>query len=278
LTQATFAWKEGSQVRRHLLIRSLLSKDEITLATNDAYSTILNQSSIQSIANAGRVINTASRCSFVGLFLGGLAGHIVTLSLLFVENILSLLEGIHKSVLELGPLLVSGSLGILLVLGLLGLEGGGSLGLSVLLLLGEDLGLLLGERIELVHNGFVVKRVLLGLVVDSDVLSDFSELGLDLVGVDDSSDVSASHHGSVELVSGLLLGVGGVSSEDVVESLESILGEDKESSEVSTRGELEDVKSGDVAGVDTGEVSSGLLNGNGLISVNDERSLSHDIS
>lgn len=67
-------------------------------------------------------------------------------------------------------------------------------------------------------------------------------------------------------------------SEDAVKGLESILGEDDKSSEVTTWGELEDVKSVDVASIDTWEVSGGLLHTGGLISVDNKWTLSHDVS
>jgi hypothetical protein len=70
---------------------------------------------------------------------------------------------------------------------------------------------------------------------------------LNLIGVDDSGEISTVHDTSVESVVALLLGSSGMASEDVVESLESILGEDNESTEVSTWGKLEDVESVHVA-------------------------------
>jgi len=108
--------------------------------------------------------------------------------------------------------------------------------------------------------------------------SGLSKLGLDLVGVDDSGEIGAVHHTSVEGVVALLLGVLGVASEDVVESLEGILGEDHESSEVSTWGELEDVESVHVACVNSWQVSGGQFDSEGVISEHDQWSLSHDVS
>lgn len=150
--------------------------------------------------------------------------------------------------------------------------------MSVCFSLGKNFSSLLGEGIESVHDGFVGKRVLLSLVVSSHVLSDASQLGLNLVRVDDSSDVSTSHKRSVQLVTILLKRISLVSPEDVVESLECILGEDQESAEVSSGGELENVESSDVASVDSRQVSSCLLDGLRLISINDKRALSHHIS
>lgn len=67
-------------------------------------------------------------------------------------------------------------------------------------------------------------------------------------------------------------------SENGVKSLESILGEDGESTEMSSWGELEDVESTDMAGINTRQVSSGLLNVGGIVTIDDEWTLSHDVS
>ena len=63
-----------------------------------------------------------------------------------------------------------------------------------------------------------------------------------------------------------------------MEGLESLLGEDEESSEMTTWGELEDVKSVNVASLDTWKVSSGLFDTIFLVIVDDEWTLSHDVS
>mmetsp|Transcript_10038 Transcript_10038/g.16897 ORF Transcript_10038/g.16897 Transcript_10038/m.16897 type:complete len:345 (-) Transcript_10038:283-1317(-) len=216
--------------------------------------------------------------SLVALLLLGLSGNVVSLSVLLLDEVLGSLEGGLESVLEGNVGLVPLGSGLLLVLGLLGLEGGGSLLLPVSLNLGELLGSLLGEGVELGHGRLVGEGVLLSLVVHSDTLSNFSQLGLDLVRVDDSGNVGAVHDGSVELVSLLLGRLSLVGAEHVGQSLESVLGEDEEPAEVASGGELEDVESVDIAGVDSGEVSSSILHTLGLVSVDDEGSLSHDVS
>lgn len=66
-------------------------------------------------------------------------------------------------------------------------------------------------------------------------------------------------------------------SEDKVQSLEGIGGEDNESSEVTTWGKLEDVKSSDVAYVNTWQVSSGSFDTLGFVSIDDKWSLSQDV-
>jgi len=126
-------------------------------------------------------------------------------------------------------------------------------------LLGDQLSLLLGEWVELVHDSFVLEWVLLGLVVSSNVLSNISQFGLNLIRVDDSSNISASHNGSVEGESRFLGRGLVVSSEDGLESFEGILGVDNESTEMASWGKLKNVESSNVACVDTWEISSSLL-------------------
>ena len=188
------------------------------------------------------------------------------------------LEGVLKLGLEL--VVGGGSLGLLLSssLGSLLLEGGGLLGLSLLEGLLEESGLSFGPWVELLHLGFVGQWVLLGLVVDSDGGGLGSEFGLNLVRVDDSGEIGAGHHWSVEGPSGFLGRWGSEGTEDAVEGFEGLLGEDEESTEVTTWSELENVKSVDVASFNTWEVSGGLLDGILFVVVDDEWSLSHDIS
>lgn len=213
----------------------------------------------------------------VGLFLGSVSWHVVTFSLFLVEEVLgSLVTGLELSS-KAGFSGVSGLLGLLSVLGSLGLDNGGSLGLSILVLLGEDLSLLGGEWVKLLHHDLVVKWVLLGLVVDSDGSSDGSEGFLDLIGVDDSGQVSAGHEWSVHGVSDLVHGVLEVGSELVVQLVETAFGEHNQSSEMTTWGKLDDVKSANVAGIDTWEVLGHSLDIGGIVSVDDEWSLSQDV-
>jgi hypothetical protein len=69
-----------------------------------------------------------------------------------------------------------------------------------------------------------------------------------------------------------------VVTEDVVKGLEGILGPDDESTEVTTRGELEEIESANVANINTREISSGSFDEVVLISVDDEGTLSKDVS
>lgn len=129
--------------------------------------------------------------------------------------------------------------------------------------------------VELLHQSFVLERVLLGLVMGTDRSLNLTELALDLIGVNDSGKVGAGHHVSGHGESFLDLGSLGPGAEDGIELFESVLGEDDESSDVTTWGELKKVDSVDVAGLNSDKVSSGLLNKTVLFSINNERSFSH---
>ena len=109
--------------------------------------------------------------------------------------------------------------------------------------------------------------------VEGVVSLNLSELGLNLIGVDDSSEVSNVHAVSVELISTLLDTLDTVGTEDVVECFESVLGEDDESAEMTTWGELEEVESVHVADIDAWEVASGSLDGGVVVTVDDKRTL-----
>lgn len=214
----------------------------------------------------------------ITLLFGGLSWNVVTLSFFLVDDILGSLEGGLKSILESVEGGGSLDLSSLLGLGLLGLEGLLLGSLSLGLSLGKNFSLLLGEWVQFVHHGLVGQWVLLGLVVESDRGGDISQFRLNLIGVDDSGKIGTGHNVSVELVSGLLEGTVFVGTEDGVKSLEGILGENKESSKMSTWGELEDVKSLNVASINTWEVLGHSLNSLGFVSVDDQRSLTHDVS
>merc|ERR1711990_644654 len=118
----------------------------------------------------------------------------------------------------------------------------------------------------------------LGLVVRADGVLDVSEFGLDLIRVYDPGEIGAGHDRTGESVSLLLVRWGSISSEDRVELIKSILGEDGESTEVTTWSQLEDVKSVNIASLNSWQVSGGLLHILGGISVDNKWSLSHDVS
>lgn len=112
---------------------------------------------------------------------------------------MSVLEGLLEAFVESclsgrsGSLSLAASLGSLLLkrLGESNLAGGKSLILGSL----ERLG----GGVEDLHKSLVLKRVLLALGGDVGVDALHAELGLDLVRVDDSGEVSAGHHVSSEL-------------------------------------------------------------------------------
>lgn len=212
------------------------------------------------------------------IFFSGISWNVVTLSLFFCDEILGSLEGVFESLVEGvesgGSLLLSSSLG----LGSLGFEGSLSGGVSLGFSGGDELSLFGSEWVESVSDGRVGKWVLLGLIVNSDVSSGFSKFGLNLIGVDDSGKIGAGHDSSVEVISTLFEGSVSVGTENSVESSETTLGEDDESTEMSSWSELEDVESMDVASVNTWQVSSSVLQFVVSFVVDDQWSLSQDVS
>ena len=115
-------------------------------------------------------------CQSFVVLLFGLTRNVVSLPFFFGNEVLGILIGLLEAILKSLPLLGSLGLGLSSSLVSLGLEGSSSLGGSVLLLLGNELSLLFGERVELVHHGLVLQWVLLGLIMGSDVLSHVSQL------------------------------------------------------------------------------------------------------
>jgi len=153
-------------------------------------------------------------------------------------------------------------LGETVLLGLFGSLDGGSAGN-------------LGVGVKSLHEGLVLQGVLSGGSLDNGVLLDVLKLSLDLVRVNDSGEISAGHHASVKLVAGLLDSLLSVGTEDVVEGLEGIGSEDDEAAEVTTGGELEQVKSVDIAHINTGEVTGTSLDVGVLVTVDDKGTLGH---
>lgn len=144
----------------------------------------------------------------------------------------------------------SGSGSLLSSLGSVGLVVNGSLGF------GCSSFLVIG--VQEVHLGFVSEGVSLLSVVELCVSLFGSDDTLDFIGVDEAGEVGIGEEGSFEDVAFLADGGGGLSAEEVVESLEGGFGPDDESAHVAAGGELEEVESVDVADFDAGDVSGGL--------------------
>jgi len=130
-------------------------------------------------------------------------------------------------------------------------------------------------RVDDLHGSLVLQGVLSASTLLEVSLLDSTELGLNLVRVDNSGEISAGHHGSIKLVAALLNTFLSVGTKDVVKVLESISSEDNESTEMTTGGELEEVKSVNVADINTGKVAGGSLEVGVLVTVNDKGSLGH---
>jgi len=105
-----------------------------------------------------------------------------------------------------------------------------------------------------------------------------SENTLNSIGVDDLGNVRVSQSGSVEVISSLFLGGNSVGTEDLVEGLESRFSPDDESSEVTTRSQLLQVKSVDIGDFNTGEVSNSSDEVNIFVVVDEEGSSTESVS
>lgn len=207
-----------------------------------------------------------------------LSWNVVTFLVFSLDDFFGVSEGVFESLVESVVSSSSGRFSGSLGLGSLGLEKGLSGGVSLGFNGGNELSLLLGEWVESVSDGSVGEWVLLGLVVNSGVGLLLSKFGLNLIGVDDSGKISAGHDGSVEVISSLFEGSISVGTENSVKSSETTLGEDDESTEMSSWSELEDVESMDIASVNTWQVSSGSLEFIISFVVDDKWSLSQDVS
>jgi hypothetical protein len=125
------------------------------------------------------------------------------------------------------------------------------------------------------HKGLVLKGVFVGGSSRDASLLLSAKFGLNLVRVDDSGEISACHHVTVELIARLFNTLNSVGSENSVEGGERILGEDHESADVTSGSELEKVKSVDTAGVNSWQVTSGSLEEGVLVSVDNKGTLSN---
>lgn len=141
--------------------------------------------------------------------------------------------------------------------------------LSLLLLLPQ---LVIG--IQFLHQFSILQWVLLVLDVDHFILLGSSHNTLYFIRVDDSGQVSIAHHCSVQLVSLLVEALFSTVSEQFVKSSEGTLSPDDESSELTTRCQLQKVHSVDIAEIDSRYVSEGLQHFDIVIRVDDERSSS----
>jgi len=159
--------------------------------------------------------------------------------------------------------------------GVFSLEGSNVVLVTLVDSLGLEIALDLGVGVKLVHEGSVFQGVLVAGSLLDGVDADGAELALNVVGVDDSGEIGAGHHVSIKLVARLLNTLLSVGTEDLVKALEGISGEDDESAEVTTRGELEEVESVHGAGVNTGQVAGGSLKVGVLVTVDNKGTSGH---
>lgn len=154
----------------------------------------------------------------------------------------------------------------------------GSLGSASLLGFLEALGAGQSEWVELDHGSGVLQGVALTRTEGRGLLG--AEGGLNFVGVDDSANVSGGEDSRRNTETRLDLGVSLLGSEDGVKGLESRLGPDDKTTDVTTRGELEEVKTVDVAEIQTLDVAEGSDKGivSTLLVVDEERASTLDIT
>jgi len=93
---------------------------------------------------------------------------------------------------------------------------------------------------------------------------------LDGVGVDDLGNISIGQDSSVEMISSLFLSSESVASEDLVEGLEGRFSPDDESSEMTSWGQLSQVKSMNIADFNTWDVSDGSEESDVLVVIDEE--------
>ena len=121
--------------------------------------------------------------------------------------------------------------------------------------------LLLRERssvgVKTEHDLLVAERVLLLNVgaLGASLALGSTEDGLDFRRVDETGQISVGDNVLGKEVVLLEGGRGGARAEDLVEGLESGGGPDNEATEVTTRGELEEVEGEDGGGLNTGDVA-----------------------
>jgi hypothetical protein len=201
-------------------------------------------------------------------------GVVLTIGLFLLDNVVGILERLLETFLETLMTSLANSLLLATSFGVFFLESSKTVSLGLHGSLGVEITSKLGVGVKLLHKGLVLQGVLVGAALLKRVNSSVAEFALNLIRVDNSSQVSASHQVSIKGVATLFDTLLTVGTEDAVELLEGTLGEDDKATEVTTRGELEEVESMDAAGVDTGEVTGGLLN-LGLVIVNNKGSLGH---
>jgi hypothetical protein len=134
------------------------------------------------------------------------------------------------------------------------------------------------EGVQLNATLVVAKRVATRSTLGDDLLP--AENARDSLGVDDARKIGDSH-ASMRKEEALLalnrLGIS-ISAVDLVKSLESIRGPDDETAAVCTRGELEKVKTSNLAEVDTRDVTEGTGQAALVVVVDHKRTTTLDVT
>jgi len=132
--------------------------------------------------------------------------------------------------------------------------------------------------VEGFHSIEVLQWVLLLLGVNWSVLSFVSDGTLYGIGVDDLGNIGVGQDSSVEVISTLFLASASVATEDLVKGLEGRFSPDDESSEVTTRSQLSQVKSVDIADFNTWNISDGSEESDVFVVVYEERTFTKFVS
>ena len=132
--------------------------------------------------------------------------------------------------------------------------------------------------VDFIQSLGVIKRIVLLGMVSGAVRFLLSDGTLNLIGVDNSGDIGVSHLMDGESPSFLLLTGLSVGTEDVVKFLESTFGPDDESSYVTSRSQLKEVKSADVCDLNSRNISESLDEGNISATVDNQWSSSGSVS
>jgi len=161
----------------------------------------------------------------------------------FVEFSTSLLDLL---LLFVGAWLLHSLAGFFLFSSFLGIKNG-------LSFLGE------GIRIQFDKSTQVLEGILLSNL-ESFLMSDWAEMGLNFVRVDDTSNIRVGEQRLWEFESFLLFAIKFTRSKDRVELFECRFSPNNKSSRVSSRSELKEIQSRDMAEFNTRNVSEGLNN------------------
>jgi len=132
--------------------------------------------------------------------------------------------------------------------------------LALALLLSEDGVTLLdsGIWVETLHDTSILERILLKNASDMARFLGSTENTLDLIALEESGQISVGHLGHGKIVMALLSGLTLPGTVDLVQLLESRLSPDTEATNVTTRGNLQEIEARHIEKCDAWDVTEGL--------------------